>query len=64
MSEFEDDSESDDDLEELLLISLLRRKPKRKHRSVYVGSIFSIRKQQGDLLREMEYLIPIHIFPT
>ena len=47
-------SESDDDVEELLLVCLLKRKLKR--RSVWVHPIFSRRRRQGvyhNLLQEM-----------
>ena len=52
-------SESDDDVEELLLLCLLKRKLKR--RSVWVRPIFSRRRQQGEyhnLLQEMRLSDP------
>jgi len=51
-SEFDGDSESDSDLEALLLISLLRRRPKRKPRRLCVRPIYSRRKSS----RRCEYL--------
>ena len=53
-------SESDDDVEELLLLCLRKRKLKRR-RSVWVRPIFSRRRQQGEyhnLLQEMRLSDP------
>lgn len=59
-SELDDSSESDDDLEGLLLLYLRKRKLRRR-RSVWVRPIFSKRRQQGEyhnLLQEMRFSDP------
>ena len=58
-SELDDSSESDNDLEELLII-LSRRRPKKRKRSVWVRPIFSRRREQGEynLLQELRLSDP------
>ena len=55
-------SESNDDVEELLLLCILKRKLKRRRRrSVWVRTIFSRSRQQGEyhnLLQEMHLSVP------
>ena len=60
-SEYDNNSESHDDLEELILVYLPNKKQKRKRRSWCVRPIFSRRKQQGEyhnLLQEMRLSDP------